>query len=245
MQIKHERCAGIDVHKKTVVVCCLSFDATGNVQRQTRTYGTTTQELLSLCDWLAENDVSQVAMESTGEYWKPVYNLLEGSFEVMVVNSHHFKQVPGRKTDVKDAEWLAELLSYGLVRGSFIPPLPQRDLRDLTRQRTTLIRERASVINRLQKVLEWANLKIASVVSDISGVSVRAMLKALVAGTEDPEALSELAKGRMRSKQSELIAALRGRVRDHHRFLIRQHLNHLEFLDAQLKPVSRQLLSPL
>ena len=141
MQVTHQQCAGIDVHKKMVVVCCLSVDANGQSQQETRTYGTTTRELLSLCDWLSSAAITDVAMESTGEYWKPVYNLLEGSFEVMVVNSHHFKQVPGRKTDVKDAEWLAELLSYGLVRGSFIPPLPQRDLRDLTRQRTTL-RER-------------------------------------------------------------------------------------------------------
>jgi hypothetical protein len=159
-------------------------------------------------------------MESTGEYWNPIYNLLEGSFEGIVVNSHHFKPVPGRQTDVKDAEWLTELLSYGLVRGSFIPPLPQRDLRDLTRQCTTLIRERASVINRLQKVLEWANLKLASGGRDIGGVSTRAMLKALVAGVEDPEALTELARGRMRSKQTELIASLSGRVRETHRFLL-------------------------
>jgi len=229
MQVTHQQCAGIDVHKKTVVVCCLSVDVNGQPQRATRTYGTTTRELLSLCDWLSSAAITHVAMESTGEYWKPVYNLLEGSFEVMVVNSHHFKQVPGRKTDVKDAEWLAELLSYGLVRGSFIPPLPQRDLRDLTRQRTTLIRERASVINRLQKVSEWANLKLASVVTDISGVSARAMLKALVTGTEDPEALADLAKGRMRTKQAQLAQALSGRVRDHHRFLIQTHLVHLEF----------------
>jgi transposase len=241
MQVTHDRCAGIDVHKKTVVVCSLSLDTHGNPQRETRTYGTTTRELLNLCDWLSSTKITHIAMESTGEYWKPVYNVLESSFEVKVVNSHHFKQVPGRKTDVKDAEWLAELLSYGLVRGSFIPPLPQRDLRDLTRQRTTLIRERASVINRLQKVLEWANLKLASVVSDIGGVSGRAMLKALVAGTEDPEALADLAKGRMRSKQAELVEALSGRVRDHHRFLIRTHLDHLEFLDAQLKPFDARI----
>lgn len=241
MQVTYQHCAGIDVHKKTVVVCCLSVDANGKPQRETRTYGTTTRELLSLCDWMSSGSITHVAMESTGEYWKPVYNVLESSFEVRVVNSHHFKQVPGRKTDVKDAEWLAELLSYGLVRGSFIPPLPQRDLRDLTRQRTTLIRERASVINRLQKVLEWANLKLASVVSDIGGVSSRAMLKALVAGVEDPEALAELAKGRMRSKQAELIAALSGRVRDHHRFLIQTHLDHLEFLDRHLKPFDARI----
>lgn len=241
MQVTHDRCAGIDVHKKTVVVCCLSLDTRGNPQRETRTYGTTTRELLNLCDWLSSTEITHIAMESTGEYWKPVYNVIESSFEVRVVNSHHFKQVLGRKTDVKDAEWLAELLSYGLVRGSFIPPLPQRDLRDLTRHRTTLIRERASVINRLQKVLEWANLKLASVVSDIGGVSARAMLKALVAGVEDPTALAELAKGRMRSKQAALIAALSGRVREHHRFLIRTHLDHLEFLDTHLKPFDARI----
>lgn len=247
MQVTHEQCAGIDVHKKTVVVCCLSVDANGKPQRETRIYGTMTHELLTLCDWMSSGSSTHVAMESTGEYWKPVYNLLEGSFEVMVVNSHPFKQVLGRKTNVKDAQWLAELLSYGLVRGSFIPPLPQRDLRDLTRQRTTLIHERASVVNRLQKVLEWANLKLASVVSDIGGGSARAMLKALVAGIEDPEALADLAKGRMLSKQAELIAALSGRVRDHHRFLIQTHLDHLEFLDAQLKSFNariEQLIEP-
>lgn len=241
MQVTHERCAGIDVHKKTVVVCCLSVVPNGKPKRETRTYGTTTRELLSLCDWLSSEDITQVAMESTGEYWKPVYNLLESSYEVMVVNSHHFKQVPGRKTDVKDAEWLAELLSYGLVRGSFIPPLPQRDLRDLTRQRTTLIRDKASIINRLQKVLEWANLKLASVVTDISGVSARAMLKALVDGTESPEALAAHAKGRLRSKQSALTEALTGRVREHHRFLMQTHLEQLEFLEAHLKQFDERI----
>ncbi|MBW4489341.1 MAG: IS110 family transposase [Trichocoleus desertorum ATA4-8-CV12] len=241
MQVTHERCAGIDVHKKTVVVCCLNSSENGKPNRETRTYGTTTRELLSLCDWLSSEHITHVAMESTGEYWKPVYNLLESSFEVRVVNSHHFKQVPGRKTDVKDAEWLAELLSYGLVRGSFIPPLPQRDLRDLTRQRTTLIRDKACVINRLQKVLEWANLKLASVVTDISGVSARAMLKALVNGTESPEALAEHAKGRLRRKQSALSEALTGRVREHHRFLIQTHLEQLEFLEAHVQQFDERI----
>jgi len=152
MQVTHSHCAGIDVHKKTVVVCCLREADNGTLKRDTRSFGTLTSELLRMSEWLTNEGITQIAMESTGEYWKPVYNILESSFEVMVVNSHHFKQVPGRKTDVKDAEWLAELLRHGLVRGSLIPPLPQRDLRDLTRQRTTLVRERASVINRLQKV---------------------------------------------------------------------------------------------
>lgn len=234
MEVTHPRCAGIDVHKKTVVVCCLRLNAYGKPQREIRTYGTTTTELLSLSDWLATEGITHVAMESTGEYWKPVYNVLESSYQVSVVNSHHFQQVPGRKTDVKDAEWLAELLSYGLVRGSFIPPLPQRDLRDLTRQRTTLIRERACVLNRIQKVLEWANIKLASVVTDIGGVSSRAILQAMVNGIESPEILATLAKGRLRSKQPELATALTGYLREHHRFLLQTHLAHLEFLEQQI-----------
>jgi transposase len=231
----------MDVHKKTVVVCCLREADNGTLKRETRSFGTVTSELLRLSEWLATEGITQVAMESTGEYWKPVYNVLEGSFEVMVVNSHHFKQVPGRKTDVKDAEWLAELLRHGLVRGSLIPPLPQRDLRDLTRQRTTLIRERASVVNRLQKVLEWANIKLASVVTDISGVSARAMLKAMVAGTTSPEALANLAKGRLCGKQAELAQALNGQVRDHHRFLMQTHLEQLEFLDQQVAQFDQRI----
>ena len=234
MQVTYTHCAGIDVHKKTVVVCCLSRDGKEKLSRETRTYGTTTDELLRMSAWLASVGITQIAMDCTGEYWKPVYNVLESSYEVMVVNSHHFKQVPGLHTDVKDAEWLAELLTHGLVRGSFIPLLPQRDLRDLTRQRTTLIRERASVINRLQKVLEWANIKLASVVTDISRVSARRMLRAMVARSNSPEALAALAKGRLCRKQSELAAAVTGQIREHHRFLIQTHLEHLEFLEQQI-----------
>ena len=193
-----------------------------------------TSELLRMSEWVASTGITHIAMESTGEYWKPVYNVLESSYDVIVVNSHHFKQVPGRKTDVKDAEWLADLLRHGLVRGSFIPPLPQRDLRDLTRQRTTLKSERASVINRLQKVLEWANIKLASVVTDISGVSARRMLKEMVEGTDSPEGLAALVKGRLCRKQPELIQALTGQVREHHRFLLQTHLEHLEFLEQQI-----------
>jgi transposase len=241
MKVTYDHCAGLDVHKKTVVVCCLSVDVSGKARRETRTYGTTTAELLSMSEWMATQAITHIAMESTGEYWKPVYNVLESSYEVMVVNSHHFKQVPGRKTDVKDAEWLADLLSYGLVRGSFIPPLPQRDLRDLTRQRTTLIQERASVINRLQKVLEWANVKLASVVTDISGVSAKAMLKAMVEGNDSPETLAALAKGRLCRKQSELTTALTGRVREHHRFLLQTHLAHLDFLEAHIKQFDKRI----
>src|SRR5215210_9482931 len=167
-------------------------------------------------------------------FWKPVYNLLEANFVVLVVNAQHIKNVPGRKTDVKDAAWIAELLRHGLLKASFIPPLPQRDLRDLTRQRTNLVQDRATVVNRLQKVLEWANLKLTSVATDVTGVSARAMLQAIVAGEADPAVVAELAHGRMRSKRAALEQALTGRVREHHRYLLAQHLLHLDFLDEQI-----------
>ena len=154
MEVTHTHCAGLDVHKKIVVACSLTQIAPGKLERSIRSFGTTTVELLALSDWLSSQKITQIAMESTGEYWKPIYNILESNLEVMVVNAQHLKNVPGRKTDVKDAEWIAELLRHGLLRGSFIPPLAQRDLRDLTRQRITLVRERARVVNRLQKVLE-------------------------------------------------------------------------------------------
>jgi transposase len=234
MDIVYTYCAGMDVHKKTIVVCCMTPDAAGSKQIETRTFGTMTQDLLALSDWLTNKQITHVAMESTGELWKPVHNILEGSFTVLLVNAQHIKNVPGRKTDVQDAEWIADLLRHGLVRGSFVPPLPQRDLRDLTRQRTLLVRERADVVNRLHKVLEWANIKLTSVATDVMGVSGRAMLEAIVAGQADPAALAELAKGRLRNKQKELVRALEGRTREHHRFLIAQHLIHIEFLDEQI-----------
>ena len=234
MEVTHTHCAGLDVHKKVVVACSLIQTAPRKLERTIRSFGTTTTELLALNDWLSTQGVTQVAMESTGEYWKPIYNILEFNFEVMVVNAQHLKSVPGRKTDVKDAEWIADLLRHGLLRGSFIPPLVQRDLRDLTRQRITLVRERARVVNRLQKVLEWANIKLASVVTDITGVSARRMLQAIVDGQTDVQDLAKLAKGRLVSKLPQLEEALLGKVRDHHRFLIQQHLNHLEFLEAQI-----------
>ncbi len=208
-------------------------DATGRPFSATRTFGTNTQELLALSDWLTRHAVTHIAMESTAEYWKPVYHLLEANFTVLVVNAHHMHNVPGRKTDVKDAAWIADLLRHGLLRSSFIPPLVQRDLRDLSRQRTNVVRERATVVNRLQKVLEWANLKLASVVSDINGVSARAMLHAIAAGETEPEVLVELARGQLRKKRAALEQALTGHVREHHRFLIAQHLIHLEFLEEQ------------
>ncbi len=234
MEVTHSHCAGLDVQKKVVVACSLIQTAPRKLQRTIRSFGTTTTELLALSDWLTTQGVTRVAMESTGEDWKPIYNILEFNFELMVVNAQHLKNVPGRKTDVKDAEWIADLLRHGLLRGSFIPPLVQRDLRDLTRQRITLVRERARVTNRLQKVLEWANIKLASVVTDITGVSARRMLRAIVDGQTDVHSLAQLAKGRKGHKLPQLEEALLGKVRDHHRFLIQQHLNHLEFLEAQI-----------
>lgn len=234
MEIVNTRCAGLDVHKKTVVACCLVGEAGKRVERQTETFPTMTADLLRLADWLGAKGITTVAMESTGEFWKPVYALLEGRFDVLVVNAAHIKNVPGRKTDVKDAEWIADLLRHGLVRGSFIPPLAQRDLRDLTRQRTNLVEQRAAVVNQLQKVLEWANLKLAGVATDITGVSARAMIEAIVAGEADPLVLADLAQGRLRAKRAALEQALSGRVRAHHRFLLAEHLTHLDFLEEQI-----------
>lgn len=234
MEVTFTHCAGLDVHKKTVVACCMTPDPQGRNVIETRTFGTMTEDLLALSDWLTSKGVTHVAMEATGEFWKPVFNILEGSFEVWLVNAHDVKNVVGRKTDVKDAEWLADLLRHGLVRPSFIPPLPQRDLRDLTRQRMVMVQDRATVVNRLQKVLEWANTKLTAVVTDVTGVSARAMLEAIVQGQTDPQLLAELAKGRLRSKRAELERALTGRVRDHHRFLIANHLGHLDYLEEQI-----------
>src|SRR3712207_5753886 len=200
MEITYTHAAGLDIHKKTIVACCFTPSPKGKPHKEIRTFGTMTQDLLALSAWLTSKGITHVAMEATAEFWKPVFNLLEANFVVLVVNAQHIKHVPGRKTDVKDAAWIADLLRHGLVRGSFIPPLPQRDLRDLTRQRTNLIQQRAMVVNHLHKVLEWANLKLGAVASNLAGVSARAMLSALVAGEADPAVLAELAQGRLRLK---------------------------------------------
>src|ERR1051326_8485075 len=186
-----------------------------------------TDELLALADWLAEAGVTHVDMESPGIYWKPVYNVLEGSFTRLVVNAHHIKTVPGRKTDVKDAEWIADLLQHGLLRASFIPSAPQRELRDLTRYRTTLVEERARIVNRLQKTLEDTNLKLGDVVSDITGKSAQAILRGLLAGQTNPAVLADLARGRLKAKRTELEAALVGTIKPHHHFLLTEHLDHI------------------
>ena len=241
MDITYRRCAGLDVHKKTVVVCGLWEDDPGVWRRETRTFGTMTADLLALSDWLQSWRCTNVAMESTGDYWKPIFNILEGNFQVLLANAQHLKAVPGRKTDVKDAEWIAELLQHGLLRASFIPPAPQRELRDLTRYRTTFVRERATLVNRVQKVLEDANIKLASVATNVMGVSGRAMLDALVAGQTDAAVLAELAKGRLRDKREQLGKALEGRMKPHHRFVLTELLCQIDGLEETIGHFDEQI----
>ena len=226
----------MDVHKKTVVACVITPEG-----RQTRTFSTMTADLLKLSDWLSGREVTHVAMESTGVYWKPVYNLLEDNFSVMVVNARHIKNVPGRKTDVKDAEWIADLLRHGLVRASFIPDRPQRELRELTRYRRSLIEERARAVNRIQKVLEGANIKLSSVATDILGVSARAMLDGLVFGRNDPKELAQMAKGKLRTKTGALEQALSGFMGDHQRAMLGSQLRHLDFLGDEIERLSQEV----
>ena len=228
-------CAGLDVHKKTITACVRRIVGDGEVVEQTLNYGTTTAELLALLDWLTKQGVTHVAMESTGVYWKPVYHILEGHLEVMLVNAQHIKHVPGRKTDVKDAQWIAELLQYGLLSPSVVPPAEIRALRDLTRQRTILVREKATVANRIQKVLEDANIKLASVASDPLGVSGRAMIRGLIAGELDPASLAQRARARLRKRIPELREALHGRVTEHHRFLLKMLMDQIEHLERQIE----------
>lgn len=241
MRVVHERCAGLDVHKKTVVACRMVPDDDGGWEIKIRTFSTMTADLFELADWLREVGVTHVAMESTGVYWKPVFNVLEGEFEVLWVNAKHIKFVPGRKTDVKDAQWIAELLQHGLLKASFIPKQEQRDLRELVRYRTHLINERSREVNRVHKVLEDANIKLSSVASDIMGVSVREMLAAIIAGKDDPEALAQLAKGRMRNKIADLERALTGTIKANHRLLLTLHLEHIDDLNAKLERLEAEI----
>lgn len=241
MEPIYDRCAGLDVHKKTVTACRIYPGSSGHVSKDTRTFTTMTLDLINLSDWLAQVGIIHVSIESTGEFWKPVFNILEGSFDVILVNAQHVKAVPGRKTDVSDAEWLADLLQCGLLRASFIPPQAQRDLRDLTRYRSNLVQERAMVVQWLHKVLEGANIKLAAVATDVLGVSGRAMLQEIVAGSSDPATMAELAKGRLRDKRAALEQALTGRVRPHHRTLIADHLTHIDFLDERIEFISQEI----
>jgi transposase len=236
-----ERCCGLDVHRDTVAACVRVPGPNAKRQQEVRTFGTTANELLALRDWLEAHKVTDVAMESTGVYWKPVFYVLEEAFACLLVNATHIKQVPGRKTDVKDCVWIAQCLECGLLRGSFVPPAPIRELRDLTRHRRVLIEERTRAVNRLHKLLQDAGIKLASVATNILGVSGRAMLEALVQGTTAPDVLADLARGRLRKKLPALRQALTGRFRPHHAFLVSQLLTHVDDLDEAVKAVGQEI----
>jgi len=240
MDVMYARCEGLDVHKDTVVAC-VRLVVDGKVEREVRTFGTTTQDLLALGDWLRERQCTHAAMESTGVYWKPVWHVLEESLTLVLANAMHIRNVPGRKTDVNDATWIADLLAHGLIRGSFVPPTPVQEMRDLTRTRKQLVREAAQHSQRLQKTLEDANIKLASLVSDILGKSGRAILDALVGGESDPEKLADMTSGRLKATRKELVEALRGRVRPHHRFLLKLHLGQIDALDEAVREVEARL----
>lgn len=241
MQIVIERAAGLDVHKQTVVAAIQTPEG-----RATRTFSTMTRDLEHLATWLVAQGITQVAMEATGVYWKPVYNVLEMyPFTLLVVNAQHFKAVPGRKTDVKDAEWLCDLLRHGLVRGSFIPEREQRERRELVRYRKTLIRERARGDNRIQQVLEGADIKLGSVATDILGVSGRRLLAAMIAGEDDPAVLADLTKGKLQREHDALEQALTGKLGDHQRFLLAEQLCHIDELEARIERLSAELATRL
>ncbi len=247
MEVLYPICCGLDVHKQMLTACLSVVSPDGRRSKETRIYFTMTDDLKRLADWLKEAGCKQVAMESTGIYWKPVYNILADHCEVMVVNAAHIKAVPGRKTDVKDAEWIADLLQHGLLRASFIPDQAQRELRDLTRNRTILTDERSAAVQRLQKVLEDANIKLASpkLVTDIMGVSGRLMVEAILEGNADPATIAELAKGKLRQKREQLVRALQGRVNEHHKLLLAMHLEHIDFLDEQIARLSQEIAERL
>lgn len=245
MQTLVERGCGLDVHQATVVACLLIVLKNGRVQKQVRTFGTTTRELMGLREWLLSESCTHVAMESTGVYWKPIYAILEGAFEIVVANAQHVKKVPGRKTDVKDAEWIADLLCHGLLRPSFVPPSPIRELRDLTRYRRKLVESRTAERNRLLKLLETANIKLASVATDVFGVSGLLMLHALVEGKATAQEMAELAKRQLRKKIPELELALEGKVEEHHRFLLRVQLRRLRTVEEDLAILEQRIQEKL
>jgi transposase len=245
MQTLVERGCGLDVHQATVVACLLIVLKNGRVQKQVRTFGTTTRELMGLREWLLSESCTHVAMESTGVYWKPIYAILEGAFEIVVANAQHVKKVPGRKTDVKDAEWIADLLCHGLLRPSFVPPSPIRELRDLTRYRRKLVESRTAERNRLLKLLETANIKLASVATDVFGVSGLLMLHALVEGKATVQEMAELAKKQLRKKIPELELALEGKVEEHHRFLLRVQLRRLRTVEEDLGILEQRIQEKL
>jgi transposase len=245
MDIVHHCCAGIDVHKKTLVICVLTSPMAGSPNRVLRTFSTLPPDLLHARDWLISQQVTHVAMESTGVYWKPIYEVLEGHVELLLVNAQHIKALPGRKTDLKDAEWIAQLLQHGLLRPSFVPDLWQRHLRELTRSRTRLVQERARFIQRIHKVLEEAHFKLASVVSDVMGVSAQAILQALLAGQSDPSVLAQLARGRLRRKRDLLSQALQGQFLPHHHLLLKEYLSLIDDLDESIAHLSAAIVEEL
>jgi transposase len=241
MEVLYRRCCGLDVHKETVVAC-LRIVSGGEIVREVRTFETTTASLIALSEWLAENGCTHVAMEATGVYWKPVWHILaDGEFQLTLANASHVKNVPGRKTDVKDATWLADLLAHGLIRASFVPDTQTQELRNLLRTRKQLVREKARHILRVQKTLEDANIKLDSVITEVMGMSGRAMIEALIAGESDPAKLASLANYRLKTSQEKLREALRGRVTKHHRFLLRLHINQIDALDAAIATIDQQV----
>lgn len=238
-----ERCCGLDVHQATVVACMLVGAADKRPKKEVRTFGTKTRELMALRDWLVEQQCTHVGMEATGVYWMPIYAILEeqGRFELVVGNAHHIKNVPGRKTDVKDSEWIADLLRHGLIAKSFVPPKPIRELRDLVRYRRKLVESRIAERNRLQRLLETANIKLASVASDVFGVSGMKMLRALVKGVATPSEMAQLAKARLRKKLADLTLALDGRIEEHHRFILETQLSRLDQIDDHIKALDERI----
>lgn len=245
MQVMHERCAGLDVHKKTVVACVMISRPGGEVEQHTATFGTMTSDLLALGDWLKSHHVTHAAMESTGVYWRPIYQLLEGLFTLLVANAQHIKRMPGRKTDVTDAEWLADLLRHGLIAPSFVPAQPQRELRELTRHRSNVAGRRAQCINELHRTLEGTNIKLSSVATDLAGVSATDMLQHLVAGQTDPDLLAELARGVLRKKIPQLKKALQGQVRAHQQLILSQLLADIEACDEQMLTLNGEIAGRL
>jgi transposase len=248
MEVMHQCCAGLDVHKDNVVACVRRVLPGGRVENDVKTFDTTTAGLLKLGDWLVEQKATIAAMESTGVYWKPVWNLLEGRLDLMLVNARDVKQVPGRKTDVKDCQWIAQLLSCGLLKASFVPPVGQRELRDLTRTRTSLQQDKSRLVNRLQKTLEDANIKLGSVATDVLGVSGREMIRALIDGKMQPREMAEMARNQLRNKIPELRQALTGRVSQHHRFMLKFQLDHVEQMEEQVAQLDKRIeevMSPL
>jgi transposase len=241
MDVLYPRCAGLDVHKDVVVACVRIAQPAGQASQEVRSFATTTTELCELADWLNAHEVTHVVMEASGVYWKPVWHVLEETLELVLANAHHVKNVPGRKSDVNDAMWLADLLAHGLVRGSFVPPAHIQEVRDLSRTRKQLTREIIQHTNRIQKVLEDANIKLASAISNVLGKSGRAILEAIIAGQSDPEKLVDLCSGRLRATRKELVEAMRGRVTAHHRFLLKLHLAQVDQLSAGMRELEARM----